>query len=419
MQLVLLVCLLANSQSSQAYSVLTHEQIVDLLWHDEIRPMLLARYPSATDDDLHKAHAYAYGGSLIQDIGYYPFGSHLFSDLAHYVRSGDFVTNLITQSQDLNEYAFALGALAHYASDTAGHPAVNVSVADDFPKLRAKFGSSVTYEDNPKAHIRTEFGFDVVQVARDRFTSDAYHDFIGFEVSRPVLERAFLATYGLKLTDIISNPDLSIGSFRYTVSTLIPQLTKVAIVTKGDEIRKDDPTMTRKRFLYHLKRSDFERDWGKDYKRPGFVAHFIAFLVRILPHIGPLSTLDIKVPSATTEPLYMQSVIDSSNGYKAELRQSSAGTLVLENKDFDTGRPTLPGEYRLTDETYVQLLDKLAKAHFAQVTPELRANLLAFFHGPQPPSQSAKSQRKWKKIQSQVQELQAFQPSAAQAEQPR
>lgn len=419
MQLVLLVCLLANSQSSQAYSVLTHEQIVDLLWHDEIRPMLLARYPSATDDDLHKAHAYAYGGSLIQDIGYYPFGSHLFSDLAHYVRSGDFVTNLITQSQDLNEYAFALGALAHYASDTAGHPAVNVSVADDFPKLRAKFGSSVTYEDNPKAHIRTEFGFDVVQVARDRFTSDAYHDFIGFEVSRPVLERAFLATYGLKLTDIISNPDLSIGSFRYTVSTLIPQLTKVAIVTKGDEIRKDDPTMTRKRFLYHLKRSDFERDWGKDYKRPGFVAHFIAFLVRILPHIGPLSTLDIKVPSATTEPLYMQSVIDSSNGYKAELRQSSAGTLVLENKDFDTGRPTLPGEYRLTDETYVQLLDKLAKAHFAQVTPELRANLLTFFHGPQPPSQSAKSQRKWKKIQSQVQELQAFQPSAAQAEQPR
>ena len=419
MQLVLLVCLLANSQSSQAYSVLTHEQIVDLLWHDEIRPMLLARYPSATDDDLHKAHAYAYGGSLIQDIGYYPFGSHLFSDLAHYVRSGDFVTNLITQSQDLNEYAFALGALAHYASDTAGHPAVNVSVADDFPKLRAKFGSSVTYEDNPKAHIRTEFGFDVVQVARDRFTSDAYHDFIGFEVSRPVLERAFLATYGLKLTDIISNPDLSIGSFRYTVSTLIPQLTKVAIVTKGDEIRKDDPTMTRKRFLYHLKRSDFERDWGKDYKRPGFVAHFIAFLVRILPHIGPLSTLDIKVPSATTEPLYMQSVIDSSNGYKAELRQSSAGTLVLENKDFDTGRPTLPGEYRLTDETYVQLLDKLAKAHFAQVTPELRANLLAFFHGPQPPSQSAKSQRKWKQIQSQVQELQAFQPSAAQAEQPR
>ena len=419
MQLVLLICLLANSQSSQAYSVLTHEQIVDLLWHDEIRPMLLARYPSATDDDLHKAHAYAYGGSLIQDIGYYPFGSHLFSDLAHYVRSGDFVTNLITQSQDLNEYAFALGALAHYASDTAGHPAVNVSVADDFPKLRAKFGSSVTYEDNPKAHIRTEFGFDVVQVARDRFTSDAYHDFIGFEVSRPVLERAFLATYGLKLTDIISNPDLSIGSFRYTVSTLIPQLTKVAIVTKGDEIRKDDPTMTRKRFLYHLKRSDFERDWGKDYKRPGFVAHFIAFLVRILPHIGPLSTLDIKVPSATTEPLYMQSVIDSSNGYKAELRQSSAGTLVLENKDFDTGRPTLPGEYRLTDETYVQLLDKLAKAHFAQVTPELRANLLTFFHGPQPPSQSAKSQRKWKNIQSQVQELQAFQPSAAQAEQPR
>jgi hypothetical protein len=413
-----LLAVLFSSQSSSAYSVLTHEQIVDLLWHDQIRPMLLARYPNTTADDLHKAHAYAYGGSLIQDIGYYPFGSHFFSDLAHYVRSGDFVTSLIVQSQDVNEYAFALGALAHYASDTAGHPAVNKSVADDFPKLRAKYGSSVTYEDNPKAHIRTEFGFDVVQVARDRFTSDAYHDFIGFEVSRPVLERAFLATYGLKLTDVISNPDLSIGSFRYTVSALIPELTKVAIVTKGDEIRKEDPTMTRKRFLYHLRRSEFEHDWGKDYKRPGFVAHFIALLVRILPHIGPLSTLDIKVPSATTEPLYMQSVIDSSDGYKAELKQSAAGTLTLENKDFDTGRPTLPGEYHLTDETYVELLGKLAKAHFAQVTPEVRANLLSFFHGPQPPNQSAKFRRKWEKIHAQVAELEAFQPSPTQVAQP-
>ncbi len=248
LRLIVLSSFLASSQSSPAYSVLTHEQIVDMLWHDQIRPVLLARFPASTDAELRDAHAYAYGGCLIQDIGYYPFGSRFFSDLTHYVRSGDFVVSLLAESQNLNEYAFALGALAHYASDTAGHPAVNASVADDFPKLRAKYGPTVTYEDNPKAHIRTEFGFDVVQVARDRFTSDAYHDFIGFEVARPVLERAFLATYGIPLTQAIPNLDLSIGSFRYTVSNLIPELTKVAIVSKKDEILQEDPTMTRKRF---------------------------------------------------------------------------------------------------------------------------------------------------------------------------
>ena len=413
--IVVLILFATAGRTSLAYSVLTHEEIIDLLWHDQLRPMLLARYPNATPEDLRTAHAYAYGGSLIQDIGYYPFGSHFFSDLAHYVRSGDFVSNLILQSQDINEYAFALGALAHYASDTAGHPAVNASVADDFPKLRAKYGSSVTYEDNPKAHIRTEFGFDVVQVARDRFTSDAYHDFIGFEVSRPVLERAFLATYGLPLTAVIPNPDLSIGSFRYTVSTLIPVFTKVAIVTKHDEIQQLDPTMTRKRFLYHLSRHQFEHDWGKDYKHPGFLAHVLAFLVRILPHVGPLSTLDIKVPSAVTEPLYLKSVANSSEGYKRDLQRSAANSLTLENKDFDTGRPTTPGEYHLTDETYAQLLDKLSKTHFAQVTPELRANLLAFFAGPQPPAFAAKSPHKWAKTRAELTQLQSFQPATASA----
>ena len=405
------VCLLINSQSSPAYSVLTHEQIVDMLWHDQIRPVLLARYPGSTDADLREAHAYAYGGCLIQDIGYYPFGSHLFSDLTHYVRSGDFVLALLNQAQNLDEYAFALGALAHYASDTAGHPAVNQSVALDFPKLRAKYGPSVTYEDNPKAHIRTEFGFDVVQVARDRFTSDAYHDFIGFEVSRPVLERAFLATYGIPITKVVPNLDLSIGSFRYTVSALIPQLTKVAIVTKRDEILQADPTMTRKRFLYHLSRSDFERDWGKDYKRPGFVAHFLAFLVKILPHIGPLSTLDVKVPSQATEALYMKSVDSSVDNYGRDIKLAASKTLVLQNEDFDTGRPTKAGEYRLTDETYAQLLDKLADDRFAQVTPELRANLLDYYSTPQPSEFAQKSPKKWAQAMKDLDLLKASQPT--------
>src|SRR5258708_6258814 len=191
--------IVAAAPPAFAYSVLTHEQIVDLAWDQQLKPLLLERYPNTTPEQLIEAHAYAYGGCVIQDMGYYPFGNKHFSDLVHYVRSGDFVVNMLKGAQDANEYAFALGALAHYASDIAGHPYVNQAVAMDYPKLRAKFGDRVTYEENPTAHIRTEFGFDVAQVAKGRYAPQSYHDFIGFKVSKPALERAFLETYGTEL----------------------------------------------------------------------------------------------------------------------------------------------------------------------------------------------------------------------------
>ena len=414
LRFAVLVVLLFTSQSSSAYSVLTHEQVVDLLWKAQIRPMLVARFPSATDEQIHEAHAYAYGGALIQDIGYYPFGNHFFSDLVHYVRSGDFVTNMLAESlesNDMNQYAFALGALAHYASDIAGHPAVNIAVADQFPKLRAKFGNSVTYADNHSAHIRTEFGFDVVQVARDRFTSQAFHDFIGFEVSKPLLQRAFLTTYGVPIEDVFPNLDLAIGTFRYSVSRLIPQMTRVAIVMKKDEILKEDPTMTRKRFLYHLKTSQYRRDFGKQYQRPNLGDRILAFFLGILPKIGPLKTLDFKVPTGVTETLYMQSVNDAETQLAHDLTLAASKTLQLDNKDFDTGRETKAGEYSLTDESYADLLSKLADHHFAQVTPELKTNILDFYRDPKPPAFAAKSPRRWTQTLANLAQLQALQPA--------
>ncbi len=414
LRVAVVLALLFTSQSSSAYSVLTHEQVVDLLWKAQIRPMLVAKFPNATDDQIHEAHAYAYGGALIQDIGYYPFGNHFFSDLVHYVRSGDFVTNMLAESlesNDIDQYAFALGALAHYASDIAGHPAVNIAVADQFPKLKAKFGDSVTYADNHSAHIRTEFGFDVVQVARDRFTSQAFHDFIGFEVSKPLLQRAFLTTYGVPIEDVFPNLDLAIGSFRYSVSRLIPQMTRVAIVMKKDEILKEDPTMTRKRFLYHLKTSQYRHDFGKEYQRPNLGDRILAFFLGILPKIGPLKTLDFKMPTAATETLYMQSVNDSATQLGQDLTQAASKTLQLENKDFDTGRETKAGEYSLTDESYADLLGKLADHHFAQVSPELKANILDFYRDPKPPAFAAKSPRRWTQTLANLAQLQTLQPS--------
>jgi hypothetical protein len=412
------LCLLLAAPSSRAYSVLTHEQIVDLLWKEQLHPMLLARFPQATEDQIHAAHAYAYGGCLIQDIGYYPFGDKFFSDLTHYVRSGDFVANMLSESErsgDINQYAFALGALAHYASDLAGHPAVNRSVAISFPKLRAKFGDIVTYEDSHSAHIRTEFGFDVVQVARDRFTSQAFHDFIGFEVSRPLLERAFAATYGLPLDDVFPNFDLSIGTFRYSVSSLIPRATRIAITLKKDEIAQEDPSMTRERFVYHLKRSQYRRDFGTQYKGPSFADRILALFISILPKIGPLKSLDVKMPTQATENLYMQSVNDSRDQYLNDLRQTAANVLTLDNRDFDTGLETKAGEYALTDDTYAELVAKLAHHNFAQLTPALQSNILSFYRNAQPPAFAAKNPRRWKETLSYIAQLQTLTPSTTTA----
>jgi hypothetical protein len=404
LNLATLLCFLLAGQNSQAYSVLTHEQIVDLLWRSQIHPMLQARFPNATEDQIRTAHAYAYGGCLIQDIGYYPFGNRFFSDLVHYVRSGDFVSNLLVEadkSNDINQYAFALGALAHYASDIVGHPKVNLAVGETFPKLKLKYGESVTYADNPTAHIRTEFGFDVVQVARDRFTSQAFHDFIGFEISKPLLEAAFVKTYGLPLADAFPNLDLAIGSFRYSVSRLIPHMTKVAIAMKKDEILKEDPSMTRKKFVYQLKTSEYRRDWGRTYKKPNFGDRFLAFCLNLLPKVGPLKALDFKMPTPATEDLYMQSVLASAEHYRADLQAvgsgPGSGSLVLDNRDFDTGLETRAGEYSLTDLTYSDLLAKLAEEHFVQVTPELQANVIAFYANPSPPAFASKNPGKWQK----------------------
>src|SRR5579864_5828287 len=267
----LVLAVLVSTSLSYGYTVLSHEAIIDSVWDASLQKLLLKRFPGATPEELNQAHAYAYGGCIIQDMGYYPFSSRFFSDLTHYVRSGDFILALIRESQDLNEYAFALGALAHYAADDSGHRiATNLAVPILYPKLRAKFGKEVTYSDDPLSHIRTEFGFDVLQVAQGRYATDRYRGFIGFQVAKPVLERAFLDTYGIEIKDVFGNLDLALGSFRYSVGSIIPGMTRVAWQLKGDQVTKEIPGMTKQKFLYNLSRSSYEKEWGTSYHRPGF-----------------------------------------------------------------------------------------------------------------------------------------------------
>ena len=394
-----------------AYSVLTHEEIVDLLWKDRIEPLLKQRFPEATEEDLRKAHAFAYGGCLIQDMGYYPFGNKQFSDLTHYVRSGDFVVNLIQQSSDLNEFAFALGALSHYAADTMGHPTINRVVTIEFPKLGKKFGERATYADSPKSHIRTEFGFDMVQVAKNRYTSDRYHDFIGFEVSKDQLNRAFLQTYGLQLNDIFGDPDLAVGTFRRAISLVIPEMTRVALLARKQAIVRDTPNFHKKKFLYYLSRKQYEKEWGKGYRKPGTGTRILAFFLRLVPKVGPFSALAFKIPTQQTEDMYIKSVDSTVEDYSQLLHATKVQDLRLPNKDFDTGKDTQAGEYQLTDKAYERLLNKLADKKFEHLTPQLQENILEFYSDLKAPIQTKRNKKAWTVTLANVERLRAVTPA--------
>jgi zinc dependent phospholipase C len=358
-----LALVLLVPRGASAYSVLAHEANVDALWDSHIRVLLAQRFPRATRDDIQHARAFAYGGSVIQDLGYYPFGSHFFSNLLHYVRTGDFVETMIRDAKDVNEYAFALGALAHYTADNTGHPeAVNRAVPMVYPKLRKKFGDRVTYVDSPARHVIVEFSFDIVQAAAGAYLPEAYHGFIGFEVAKPLLERAFHETYGLEVKDVFGDEDLAISTYRYAISQLIPEITRTAWKTKKEEIVKLTPKVDENAFVYNYTKAQYEKDYGTRYRKPGFFARLITLVYRLLPKIGPLKPLSFKAPTPEAEALFTESFKDTRARYARALDDVRLGRLKLTNTNFDTGRAARPGEYSLADETTKELAKRMKDA---------------------------------------------------------
>jgi len=369
-----------------AYSVLTHEAIIDSVWKDSIEKVLLKRFPRATADDLIHARAYAYGGCIMQDMGYYPLGSHFFTDLTHYVRSAEFVQTMLRDSRDINEYAFALGALAHYVADNMGHPtAINLAVPMLYPKVQKKFGEYVTFGDDPASHIKTEFAFDVLQAARGRYVSQAYHDFIGFEVSKPLLERAFPKTYGLKLEDVFDALDASIASYRKTVSKTIPKATKVAWELKKDDIVQSMPGTNIESFVYH-------------YRKPGLGTKLLAAVIRIVPKVGPLKAMAFHPPTPQTEKLFLQSFDMTVDRYRELLAAERAGRLHIPDENFDLGEPSKAGAYKLADKTYAKLVEYLAERDFAGISPELRNDILSFYKDRNAPIATKQDPKQWQKV---------------------
>lgn len=406
--LALVVVLLFQPRSASAYSVLSHEEVVDMAWQGEIVPLLMARFPGSTPDDLRTAHAYAYGGCIIQDLGYYPFGNPFFSDLLHYVRTGDFVDALLRDATDLNEYAFALGAMAHYFSDTIGHPVINRATSLEYPHLDQRFGKSVTYGDAPTAHLRTEYGFDVVEVAHGRYSQEDYRNFIGFQVAQPLLERAFQDTYGVPLKRVLTHEDLAINTYRYAVSTLIPDMTRVAVAEQKKNIQKAAPDYNHQLFVYRFNRTAYRKQWGQQYKRPGIGARIVAFFLKIIPKVGPLRAFKLQMPNPALQDDYLKSVNAVVTRYDGELHQlrhvARAQTVVvhLPDMDLDTGAATRPGEYPLCDKTYAKLLATLTKTPQTPIPAELRSNVLQYYADSKAADTVKQKRRAWKQIEENV-----------------
>lgn len=389
--------LVALVRPAAAYSVLTHQANIDSTWERCLVPALQQRYPGTTAEQLLDAKAYAYGGAIIQDMGYYPFGSALFTNLTHYVRSGDFVRNLLRQARDRNDYAFALGALAHYAADLSGHPeGTNRAMASVYPELKAQFGEVITYHQAPKQHTQLEFAFDVVQLASGKYHTQDYHQKIGFRVSKAVLERAFLETYGLELGQVIVNVDLSVASFRFAVSELVPTAARAAWHYKRKDIQALSPGARRRDYLRRTSPRQFRKEYGNEYQKPGFGARILSYFIRVMPKIGPLKPFAFKLPTPEAQQLFRASFRTVMGRYCADVARQPADTAAappaLANVDFDTGHPTRAGEYPLADETYGEWLRKLARKKFENLNPAARQNILTFY-GTQPKKPASEEER--------------------------
>ena len=414
--LALVLILALGVHTSAAYSVLTHEQIIDLTWKDAIRPTLLSHYPNATEAEIRDAHAYAYGGCVIQDEGYYPFGHVFLSELTHYVRTGDFVANLIRDSRNVDELAFALGALSHYVGDSIGHhDAVNPSTAIEFPNLEQKYGSTVTYDQSPHGHVRTEFAFDIDQLSKRRIAPSAYLNHVGLKVPIRLWEEAFFETYGFKLGSVFVNERAAVPTYRWAVRSFLPRIAYAEVILHRKGLPADTPGPEFDEYVARLSDADFNNGWEKyRRKRAGFKTYFVAGVIVILPKIGPLSDLSIRGPKPETEQKYIESVNRTVARYEYLLdlltkspKASARRTLNLDNRDLDTGAMATPGSYPLMDAAYAKLLGRLVNIQ-GPIPIGVKQDVMHYYANPNAPITTKRHKRAWRRVQQRLTVLESM-----------
>lgn len=424
-----IAALLLPAPVCRAYSVLTHEQLIDLTWSDSIVPLLLSRYPGLTPAQLDEARSYAYGGCVIQDIGYYPFGDRTFSDITHYVRSGDFVLNLFRNAKNADELAFAVGALSHYIGDSYGHSeAINRAVPVEFPKLEARYGPVVNYAQGQRQHVQTEFAFDIYQISYRRLAPLNYLHRIGLNVPVHQLGLAFYQTYGLPDFADHRSHRFKVWGYRFAVRNFIPHIA-YAITLRRRKHEPAEPDTPEAIEIDKEAAAAATLDNWDSYRtgRPSFETRLIEVLLFILPKVGPLSLANVKGPTNATEIEYMHSVYQSVAGLRYALRgftpltsrlDTPQGAEILKqafgprdplhplpNRDLDTGFVVKPGGYTLTDATYAHLLHLLALSPAQPIPPGIKSDVEAYYSDPNAPISTKKDAAQWAQVQADLKTL--------------
>jgi hypothetical protein len=433
----LFVLVIASSHQASGYSLLTHEQLIDLTWKDSIIPLLLSRYPNLTSGQLNEARAYAYGGCVIQDIGYYPYGDASFSNLTHYVRSGDFVVNLFRNAQNADELAFAVGALSHYIGDSVGHAvATNLAVPVEFPKLGAKYGPTVSYAEGKHEHVQTEFAFDIEEISHHRMAPLRFLRQIGLKVPVRQLALAYYQTYGL--TEDFSKSRgrrFNVRGYRFAVRTFIPRIAYAVTVMHRKHEPNDPDTPEFQEIEKEVAATNAENNWDAYRGKAGFETYTLAGLLYILPKVGSIKMVSVKGPTEDTEAQYMHSVLLSltilrrtaarftlpasgqAAGNPAPPPSATVQSLIaaakpdlllrsndpkhpLPNRDLDTGHVVQPGGYPLTDSTYASLLHRLAQTPNQAIPPGIKRDIQAYYADPEAPIATRKNADKWKQLQA-------------------
>ncbi len=441
MLMLMLVLLFPAGRHAAAYSLLTHEQLIDLTWRDSIVPLLLSYYPELTPEDLEQARAYAYGGCVIQDIGYYPFGDEAFSNLTHYVRSGDFVVSLFRNAQNANELAFAAGALSHYLGDAIGHSvATNRAVPVEFPKLRKKYGPVVSYAEGRRQHVQTEFAFDIDEIAHHRVAPIRYLRHIGFRVPIHQLALAYYQTYGITETfSIAKGRRFNVAGYRFAARAFIPRIAYAVTLLH----RSKEPVEPVSPEIAEIEKEAAgvaaENHWDRYRHNAGIGTFALAGLLFVLPKVGPLKLVAVKGPSAATEADYMHSVALSIAAMRqmiarftppsTESAAAQRGTIAvntqpadapanedrtypvwlprhpLPNRDLDTGNVVQPGGYPLTDSTYARLLHRLTRHPLQPIPPGIKEDILAYYAHPDLPITTRKIPEEWAQVQADLVQL--------------
>jgi len=427
--LVLFLAPISGFRQAAAYSLLTHEQLIDLTWNDSIVPLLKSRYPNLMPSDLERAHAYAYGGGVIQDMGYYPFGNSLFSDLTHYVRTGDFVLALFRNAHDADELAFAVGALSHYIGDSLGHSeATNRAVALQFPKLAARYGDSVNYAEGKHQHVQVEFAFDINQISKHRLAPLGYLRHIGIKVSLHQLALAYYETYGLKEGfGGKGRQFFNLKAYSAATRKLIPRVAYAVTLLHGKQEVSEPDTPDAIEIEKETAEAATLNNWAAYRKKAGFETYMIAGVLRILPKFGPLAMVAVKGPTEAAEADYMHSMVSATTILRnrlalftpVALRQAlpvtestSAVTMgeptpqhPLPNRDLDTGQVVKPGGYSLTDQTYAKLLHRLTRDANEPIPPGIKSDVQAYYSDPNAPITTKKDRKKWAQVEADLKTL--------------